>query len=86
MEHIQIYSKEDQVLVQALADLQAQVGEREKAFKTYERLLSQEKIAKSFKISLLAKGSVLARKLGSIQIAEDWERICSILSGSAEKK
>ncbi|CAI8263248.1 MAG: Uncharacterised protein [Opitutia bacterium UBA7350] len=86
MEHIQIYAKEDQVLVQALADLQAQVGEREKAFKTYERLLSQEKIAKSFKISLLAKGSVLARKLGSIQIAEDWERICSILSGSAEKK
>lgn len=79
MQYITVYAKEDRVLVQKLADLMARLDQVEPALVIYERLLSEEGIAKPFRINLLTKGSELAARMGRTRLADDWSNKCLIL-------
>lgn len=83
MQYITVYAKEDRVLVQKLADLISSLGKSQEALVIYERLLSEESLAKPLKISLLTKGAVLANKLGRVRLADKWSQECLILRASS---
>ena len=86
IQYITKYAKEDQVLVQRLADLLALLGETEMALKVYEKLIAEDALAKPFRISLLTGGSKLARKWGKSRLADDWDNECLILKIPKEKQ
>ena len=67
-----VFSIEERVLAQKIADLLHQLGEIDLAYKVYEKLINCQDNPKSLKVELLESGALKARSIGNYEQAAQW--------------
>lgn len=86
MQYIQIYAKEDRVLVQKLADLIGRLKQPDQALQIYEKLLDERDLAKSLRLSLLEGAVTWATAAGKQGSAGKWSQQILMLQEPTKAK
>lgn len=79
LQYINIFAKEDLVLVQKTAELMGDIGLNEEALMVYQRLIGTDYLAKPLKLSLLEGGAKAASAAGNANLASRWSQDALIL-------
>ena len=74
MQYINLYAKEDRVLVKQLADLMGRLKHPEKALGVYQNLLKERDLPKVLKLSLLEGGVSWANATRNENLAYKWSK------------
>lgn len=76
---ISVFSIDERVLAQKIADLLHQLGNSDLAFTVYVKLINSNDNPKPLKLQLLESGALLARSIGNLEQAEQWSLLVNQL-------
>ena len=74
-----VFSIDERVLAQKVADLLHQLGDSELAYAVYVKLINSHDNPKPLKVQLLESGALLARSIGNLEQARQWSLLVNQL-------
>ena len=76
---LSVFSIDERVLAQKIADLLHQLGDSDLAYTVYLKLINSHDNPKPLKVQLLESGVLLARSIGNLKQAEQWSLLVNQL-------
>ena len=76
---VAVFSIDERVLAQKIADLLHQLGDSDLAYKVYVKLINSHDNPKPLKVQLLESGILLARSIGNLKQAGQWSLLVNQL-------
>ena len=83
---ISTFSRDENALVQRIADMLHEHGESQMAFEIYQNLLGERKMPKDLRIALLDGGSPIATAVGKAALSSRWNLESQTLKAPIEPK
>ncbi len=80
---LEVFSIEERVLAQKIADFLHQLGASDLAYKVYVKLINSQDNPKALKVQLLESGVLLARSIGNLEKAAQWNLLVNQLKLTA---
>ena len=77
--YLAVFSIDERVLAQKIADLLHQLGDSDLAYTVYVKLINSHDNPKPLKVQLLESGALLARSIGNLEQAEQWSLLVNQL-------
>ena len=74
-----VFSIDERVLAQKIADLLHQLGDSDLAYTVYVKLINSQDNPKPLKVQLLESGALLARSIGNLEQAGQWSLLVNQL-------